>query len=50
MPVSKSPNKLSRLTPKLAEKILAQINQLPEVPYDLSLKKANKIDKDIYSL
>jgi len=41
---------LPRLTPNLAEKILAQIDQLPEVPYDLSAQFSNDIDKDIYSL
>jgi len=39
-----------RLTPKLADKILAQIDLLPEVPYDPSAKFANEIDQDIYSL
>ena len=39
-----------KLTPKLAEKILEQIDQFPEVLYDPSSKFANKIDEDIYSL
>ena len=39
-----------RLSPQLAEQILKQIDELDEVPYDLSLSSANKIDKDIYSV
>ncbi len=39
-----------KLTPKLAKKILGQIDQFPDVLYDPSSKFANKIDEDIYSL
>jgi len=39
-----------RLTPTLAEDIIAYIEQLPKVPYDLTLADANDIDRDIYSL
>ena len=41
---------IPRLTPQLAEQILKQIEELDEVPYDLTLSAANEIDKDIYSM
>ena len=41
---------IPRLTPQLADQILKEIDELIEVPYDLSLSSANEIDKDIYSL
>ena len=41
---------IPRLTPQLADQILKQIDELSEVPYDLSLSSASEIDKDIYSL
>ncbi len=41
---------IPRLTPQLADQILKQIDELEEVPYDLSLSTANEIDKDIYSV
>ena len=40
---------IPRLTPQLADQILKQIDELSEVPYDLSLTSASEIDKDIYS-
>ena len=41
---------IPRLTPQLADQILKEIDELAEVPYDLSLSSASEIDKDIYSL
>jgi len=41
---------IPRLTPQLADQILKQIDELDEVPYDLSLSSANEFDKDIYSV
>ncbi len=41
---------IPRLTPQLADQILKKIDELDEVPYDLSLSSASGIDKDIYSV
>jgi hypothetical protein len=40
---------LPKLTPKLADQILKQIDKLPDVPYDSTTEFVSRIDEDIYS-